>query len=260
MIVEATQNLEGCSLCGYTGNVTIKDKPFDIEVPEGTNSFFTETLERVSSEDVTSQPQEFSCVCVERRRLRMQSFRPLIDRCDLKLYNKMRFDNFLPQNKTQAHAFKYVTHLFSGWYLYGSYGVGKTHLMAAMVNDLNSKNVPAVIFTEKDLMKIMGFVRSQEMETLQKLLERVRYLVIDDLGTEWQTQPVRAKIYQLIDKRYLLAQSHQGYTSFTSQIPFDKLTDKYDGRVVDRILGMTMQAVITGESMRKKPQVKYHEE
>ncbi len=229
MIVKATENLEGCNACAFTGKKGLEDG------------------------------RTVPCECVETRARRMEMFRSIIDRCDLSLYKHMHFDIFLPQNETQVHAFNVVTTLFSGWYLYGDFGVGKTHLMAAMVHELNSKNVPAVIFSEKDIMKMMGYVRSQEDSILQKQLEQVRYLVIDDLGTEYQSDVVRSKMHQLIDKRYLLAQSHQGYTSFTSQIPFDRLCDKYDGRVVDRIIGMTMQAVMTGKSMRSKPKVKFHE-
>ena len=231
MIVDAVENLSGCKDCGFVGWVEIAGR-------------------------------KRSCGCVEERRQRMIQYQPLLNECSMDIYSGMTFEAFEPQNESQRLAFHTMSTMFSGYYLFGPYGVGKTHLAASMCHALLDKNVPAVIVTTQHALRLMN-PKGKAADVLMAQLLRVRYLVIDDLGTENPTQWTQAKLYEPINLRDRLASGYKtkGDTTFTSQIPGDKLEDRYNGQLVDRITGMAMQMVVKGKSMRQRQgRVKYHEE
>lgn len=95
----------------------------------------------------------------------------------------------------------------NGWLMLGgSYGVGKTHLAAAIANHRNSQGHPVTLVSVPDLMDHLRSTFSPASTvTYDRRFHQIRnspLLVLDDLGTESMTPWVREKLYQLFGYRF----------------------------------------------------------
>jgi len=88
----------------------------------------------------------------------------------------------------------------------GDYGCGKTHLAAAIANELAGWGYPVVFVVVPDLLDhLRAAFAPQSAVSYDKQFDDVRkadFLVLDDLGTESATPCAREKLYQLINHRY----------------------------------------------------------
>ncbi|HMO56125.1 MAG TPA: ATP-binding protein [Roseiflexaceae bacterium] len=94
-----------------------------------------------------------------------------------------------------------------GWFiLFGNYGVGKTHLAAAIANELLQRHWRVLFAVVPDLLDHLRstFGPSSEVEYDDRfeLVRTVPLLVLDDLGTENTTPWAREKLFQIINYRY----------------------------------------------------------
>lgn len=228
MKVPALDRYNGCEACDYMGYMEINGR-------------------------------RHRCDCIPRREARERFSEELMLKSNISLYKDMTFERYLAQNKTQRHALRAVLNLHAGFYVFGSYGVGKTHLLAALVHEHRRRHLPAALFTIGQILRMLGD-HSQAGKVVHGQLLSVPCLVVDDLGTESLSGYVKERLYDFIDRRYRLAQSGDGHTSFTSQLMHDQLGERYDGRVVSRIRAMTLAMVITGPSQRPPlGRVKFYE-
>lgn len=146
-----------------------------------------------------------------------------------------------------------------GIYFYGACGVGKTHLMACMINDLNKKNMPCILTNFFEISKMIreAYENKQSDNNIISKLSTIPFLFIDDLGTEsvqknGQDAWLQDIVYDILNKRY----NKNLPTIFSSNLTFDDLK-KDKGllpKTIDRIYEMTKNAVIsiTDDSYRKK--------
>lgn len=146
-----------------------------------------------------------------------------------------------------------------GIYFYGSCGVGKTHLMACMINDLNKKNMPCILTNFFEISKMIreAYENKECDNNIISKLSTIPFLFLDDLGTEsvqknGQDAWLQDIVYDILNKRY----NKNLPTIFSSNLTFDDLK-KDKGllpKTIDRIYEMTKNAVIsiTDESYRKK--------
>ncbi len=96
-----------------------------------------------------------------------------------------------------------------GWLvLMGKSGTGKTHLAAAIVNDLIARGVGDVMFI--GLPDLLDHLRAAFSPTAGASYDRrfndikkIPCLVLDDLGTESATPWAKEKLYQLLNYRYI---------------------------------------------------------
>jgi DNA replication protein DnaC len=91
-----------------------------------------------------------------------------------------------------------------GWLTYwGSYGPGKTHLLAAVVNSCTQHRIAAVYYTLPDLLdKLRGSYGVDGFSGLFDKLVAVRVLALDEVDKVRLTDWAIEKVYQLIDARY----------------------------------------------------------
>lgn len=123
------------------------------------------------------------------------------------------FDNYkiLPQNQKAFIEFKKYADEFTketeiGLCVYGNAGNGKSHLSAALANDLLNKGYSIKFQNVPDLFsRIKATFDNSSNETefqIIKELTNVDLLILDDAGAEKPTEWVQEKLYQIINNRY----------------------------------------------------------
>ncbi len=120
------------------------------------------------------------------------------------------------------------------WLMFtGSYGVGKTHLAAAIANYHAMRGYPAMFVVVPDLLDHLRAAFSPEARTsFDQRFEEVRtaaLLILDDLGTESATPWAREKLYQIINHRYVAKLP----TVITTSVSPDDLDPRIRTRILD---------------------------
>ena len=107
-------------------------------------------------------------------------------------------------NRAAFDATKAFVERRAGWLtLWGGYGTGKTHLLAAAVNLSTNNRVAAVYYTLPDLLDAMrAAYQDDSFDNLFSRLVRLPILALDELDKVRLTDWAREKLYQLFDARY----------------------------------------------------------
>ncbi len=171
---------------------------------------------------------------------------------NLDAYDNMIFDTFnlhgidgRNQTKTTLevafNSAKNYSHKINGWLLImGGFGCGKTHLAAAIANEVVSHNVETLFLTVPDLLDWLRFTYSSKETTYEERFEEIRnikFLVLDDLGTQNATPWAREKLFQIINFRYI----HQLPTVITTNLNISQIEDRISSRLQDRNLVIKIQ-------------------
>ena len=83
-----------------------------------------------------------------------------------------------------------------------------------------------------------------EREAVDRI-KKVKLLILDDIGAEKPTEWVCGEFLKILDYRI----SNKLITFFTSNLHREKL--KLDGRIIDRIVAMTLDVHLPEESVRR---------
>jgi DNA replication protein DnaC len=110
-------------------------------------------------------------------------------------------------NREAAHACMQIASAGKkGWLvIYGSYGCGKTHLLASTVRACIERKIPAVYFTSANLLdRLRAGYNDDSHDELMDRLEAIDLLAIDefDIDKIHTTPWALSKLYQLLDARY----------------------------------------------------------
>lgn len=148
----------------------------------------------------------------------------------------------------------------NGFLIAGTKGTGKTHIAAAIANDLMHRGTAVICMTERNLFdKIRRtYNRDGGDETaVRRIYETVPLLIIDDLGKEKATEWTLATLYAIIDGRYEKAMPLIITTNYDTKSLIARLTpaggDKTTAdTVVDRLTEMCENIVMGGESWRSR--------
>ena len=128
------------------------------------------------------------------------------------------------------------------WYFYGSNGCGKTHILAAAVNEAIKQQHSAIYTTTTQLLFLLrddilegDFDRAGAL----KQLKTATVLAIDDLGRERSIPHAMEKLFQTLDSRYrsahnLDAKNPAMLTIMGGNLPPNELDPYLQSRLLDQ--------------------------
>lgn len=145
-----------------------------------------------------------------------------------------------------------------GLLFWGNVGTGKSYTAACIANELLERNIPVVMTSfVKILQNILG--NPEEEKVVMNRLNDARLLVIDDLGTERNTDYALEKVYNIIDSRYRVGKPLILTTNMTVKEMQDTTDIRYK-RIYDRIFEMCFPVRVPGRSWREKEAEKRFDE
>lgn len=191
------------------------------------------------------------CVC-QKESVQKDKLARLYRTSNLDSFQGMAFENFKTEghgggkavNKTLEVAFNtarnYAHHL-NGWLLLmGGYGTGKTHLAAAIANEVVSLGVETLFLTVPDLLDWLRTSYGSEETNYESRFDEIRnicFLVLDDLGTQNTTPWAQEKLFQIINHRY----TQRLPTLITTNLPLSQIDERISSRLQDRQLVIAIQ-------------------
>ena len=137
-----------------------------------------------------------------------------------------------------------------GILLWGTVGTGKSFTAACIANELMDRMVPVIMTS---FVKILQNIQEnpEEEKTFMNRLNDARLLIIDDLGTERNTDYALEKVYNIIDSRYRAGKPLILTTNMTVK-EMQENTDIRYKRIYDRIFEMCFPVRVPGRSWREK--------
>lgn len=141
-----------------------------------------------------------------------------------------------------------------GLLLYGGVGTGKSFASFAIANELMNREVSVMAISMNGILQkiksMFGDRKQNELDVIHNL-KNADLLIIDDLGTESNTEWAKEKIYEVIDARYRSKKP----IIITTNLPLEALSEKLkaeDGvsRIYDRINEMCQRFEVKGASRR----------
>ncbi len=196
-------------------------------------------------------------VCVCRQKEVLQSAYARIYRLsNLEAFKGMTFENFnieglVGMSDEQIHSLntarnnaQYFANHLDGWLLLlGTYGVGKTHLAAAIANFAVGLGVPTFFLTVPDLLDWLRFAYGSQGSNFETRFEEIRninLLILDDLGTQNTTAWAEEKLYQIFNHRYV--------NHLPTVITTNQALDEIEGRIQSRLRDPELVRVVRIEA------------
>ena len=137
-----------------------------------------------------------------------------------------------------------------GLLLYGDCSTGKTFTAACIANYLLDRGVSVIMTSFVDILGL--FQKDQiEAEDLIERMNRVKLLIIDDLGAERDTSYALEKVYGIIDGR---GRSKKPLI-LTTNLRLEEMlgeTDRRYKRIYERVFELCYPVEFAGESWRQK--------
>jgi DNA replication protein DnaC len=174
------------------------------------------------------------------------------------------------KNAAQSYARIFENHLpkrgetlpgRNGLLISGTKGTGKTHIAAAIANDLLHRGTAVICMTERNLFDRIRRTYNREEHTDESMVrgiyDRVPLLIIDDLGKEKATEWTLATLYAIIDGRYERSMPIIITTNYDAERLVERLTPKGEDTttadaIVDRLTEMCKGIVMGGDSWRSR--------
>lgn len=170
------------------------------------------------------------------------------------------FESYIPKNKEMDYVMRLTKRYVEVFdktkpmnlLIYGSYGVGKSHLCVALQKELMKKGFTCIYVFLPDLLDMFTdtYNKNSEMTEgeIMKALKSVDLLVIDDVGAEGTFSQFALK------KQASIVNGRQGaHTIFTSNFGPDQLFDVLGERIFSRILNENSETCsVDGENHRLK--------
>ena len=147
-----------------------------------------------------------------------------------------------------------------GLYLTGSFGSGKTYLIAALFNEMAKRGVRSALIYYPELLRSLKSSFSSDYEERFRYIKRVPLLLLDDIGAEnvtaWSRDEVLGPILQ-----YRMEEGLS--TFFTSNLNLEELESNFiikssslekvkARRIMERIKQLTISLSLISENRRNR--------
>lgn len=136
-----------------------------------------------------------------------------------------------------------------GLLFFGNVGTGKTFYAVSIANAVLEQGRSVLVTNMPSLIGRLGVGNEEKQHTLNQI-SQVSLLVIDDLGTERETQYALEKVYEIVDTRYRSGQP----LIVTTNLPLyeiKKCKNISYGRVYSRVLQMCYPIAVLGADRRE---------
>jgi len=183
----------------------------------------------------------------------------------LSLYEHMTFEtfdtrsNFDNERENLRNVVKYANAFAQypqqSWIVFtGTFGSGKTHLAAAVSNELRRTGHQVMFTTVPELMDYMRVTFDPKSNVrFDKRFQEIKnapILILDDLSLESATTWAKEKLFQIIDHRYIKKMP----TVYTTSKRFDEIDPRFKTRLADtRLCGIIAINVPSYVERRKRP-------
>lgn len=135
-----------------------------------------------------------------------------------------------------------------GLLFWGTVGTGKSYAAACIANELLNRKTPVVMTSFVKVLQVIQDNTENETEFVNWLCA-ARLLIIDDLGTERNTDYALEKVYNVIDSRYRTGKPLILTTNLNLQ-DMQMTQDIRYQRIYDRIFEMCHPVMVNGTSWR----------
>ncbi len=149
---------------------------------------------------------------------------------------------------TQQYAATFSPKTSSSIFMTGRTGLGKTHLSLAIANTVLSSGYSVIYDSVINILRNIErehFSREHSSEMIDLVMD-TELLILDDLGTEYETQFYNATIYNIINTRLNSGKP----TIISTNLDFKGISGRYDERVVSRIVSVYKYLQFQGEDVR----------
>lgn len=130
--------------------------------------------------------------------------------------------------------------------LSGQSGTGKTFLATCIARELLNDGHIVVYRTASQLMDDIKEVKFRDNEEISSLLYDSDLLIIDDLGTEMQSDMAKTEIFNVINVRLL----NNKKIIISTNLSLGEIKEKYSERLLSRIVGEFINLRFEGEDLR----------
>lgn len=149
----------------------------------------------------------------------------------------------------------------NGLFIAGPKGTGKTHLAAAIANQLLNQGNPVICLTMIDLLERVKRTYAKEdvdEGSVLTIYKTIPLLIIDDMGKERPTEWAVSTIYNIINGRYeaylptIVTTNYDSETLVARMTPTQACDSITAEATVDRLFEMCRAITLTGQSWRMK--------
>lgn len=194
---------------------------------------------------------------MQRKQTRLEQLRKqgLRSRHDLSKNFKMDDNKDSNESKIARNYVKHFDYMLennTGLFLYGDVGTGKTFYALCIANALINQG-RSVYFTtlSEQVEKLSGFDKVNNRLALDKI-RSTDLLILDDVGTERDTEFANEKIFEVLDAR---EQARKPIIATSNLAPndFKDENNSFNNKIYDRLLVLaTVPIRLTGASRREK--------
>lgn len=177
------------------------------------------------------------------------------DSFDIRYYPEEAVNGVSPRDKAdrvKSSCIKYATGFnrsSKNIIFYGGTGLGKTHLSLAIANVVINRGFSVVYGTAQNILRDLqneNFGRDDNIKYYERAVLNCDLLILDDLGTEFKSAYTVACLYNIINSRILAKLP----TIISTNHSLEELEDKYDQRVISRIIGEYSPLLLIGNDIR----------